>query len=82
MRKISVIRLKIRLNSCYPTRFIIKYKNATSSNVAIAKTTKNFLVSLASFTLFDVPDAFGEVAGLVLGLAVGVDAFFLLIILV
>jgi hypothetical protein len=64
----------------YPTRIIIKYKNATSSSVAMTKTIKNFLVSLASFTLYDVPEAFAVVVGL--GLAVGVDVFFLLIILV
>jgi hypothetical protein len=58
----------------------MKYKKATSNNVAITKTIKNFLVSLASFTLFDVPDALDVVVGL--GLMVGVDVFFLLIILV
>jgi hypothetical protein len=44
------------------------------------KTIKNFFVSLASFALFDVSDAFDEVGGLVFGDEA--DVFFLLIILV
>jgi hypothetical protein len=61
----------------YFYRIIIKYKNTTSNNVAIAKTIKNLFVSFASLTLLDALAAAGDLVAVVDGCD-----FFLLIILV